>query len=512
MSVGILVGRVAFASIDPIEGEIILPLPNGESLRFAPVCVTEGDKIFHWKTIKLGDPSGGFKEYPTSMAIGGSFPLKDSSGKTLWCYYMARTEITKSQYDALMKKDDSNAKENDYPVTNISWFEAMRFLDRYNRWLFAHHKEKLPKFDTAYGYLRLPTEAEWEFAARGGSVVDRDFFDRKIPYPVKKLQEYEWFGGPTSSHYKLQKVGRLKPNPLGLHDMLGNADEMTMSLFQVEYYQGRTGGFVIKGNNYITAKKKLRSSFRTEQPFYRMKKDGTFEAQKKKTLGFRPVIASLAIPSRTIQHKMHEEWESYRAELGAKTPAVLSTATTGSQSAAVGEDAFVYITRLKEQLRKGVKDPSKLNETLGYLESSVQKLAAIRTKAEEDAAYLWVKVAGEQARFIRKEAHKLPLLDKLIALAKSGNDPKKVQMYENRKKEHLENIERSLSTYSDSIRQMATISEKAMEKGFGTYLAFLTKHHDAEQVALLNRIRKHYDAYRKMKRVDIKMWKQSILE
>jgi type III secretory pathway component EscR len=85
-------------------------------------------------------------------------------------------------------------------------------------------------------------------------------------------------------------------------------------------------------------------------------------------------------------------------------------------------------------------------------------------------------------------------------------------MYKTRKKEHLENITRSLSTYSDSIRQMATLSPQAMEKGFERYLAFLTKHHDAKQVAILHRVRRHYDSYRKNKRVDADMWKRSILE
>jgi len=493
------------------DNSLELPMPNGLTMEFMPVCVNSNSGLFDWKKIKLGDPSGGFKEYPTNMALGGSFPI-EKNGKKMWCYYIGKYELTEKQYTSLMTPEKSLSQtKKAYPVTDISWFDAVEFSNRYNQWLFANAKEKIPQFDNSYGFVRLPTEAEWEFAARGGSAVTEDVFDQKVPYDSSDIQKYEWFGGATSSHYKLQPVGILQPNPLGIHDMLGNADEITMSLFSVEYYQGRTGGFVIKGNNYTTAKNKLRSSFRTEQPFYRSNKDGVLRPHTKKTLGFRLVISALVFPSRKIQKEMSEEWEGYRSKLGASTPAALSTSATSAQVTAGSEEAFSYLDRLKKNLKqKGLLD-SEIENSLGHLDSSIRDMATIRLKAEEDSAYLWIKVVSEQARFIRKETQKLPTIDLLISIASSQKNMDKLVQYKTRKQEHMTNIKGALSSYSDSIRQISTLSPQAAKKGFTRYLDFLMNRNDAEQVQVLNRVQKHFDVYQKNKRVDLKQWEQDIL-
>ncbi len=502
----------AAEATEPKENNsLILPMPNDLTMEFMPVCVNPNSGLYDWKKIKLGDPSGGFKEYPTTMALGGSFPI-EKNGKKLWCYYIGKYELSQKQYASLMtlKKPIRQTKKV-YPVTDISWFDALEFGNLYNQWLFANAKDNLPKFDTSYGFVRLPTEAEWEFAARGGSAVSADVFDQKIPYSSGKLQKYEWFGGATSSHYKLQPVGVLKPNPLGLHDMLGNADEITMSLFSVEYYQGRTGGFVSKGNNYTTAKSKLRSSYRTEQPFYRANKEGMFMPQTKETLGFRLVISALVFPSRKIQKEMSDEWEGYRSKLGATTPAALSTSSTSAKTSAEGKDAFSYLDRLKKRLKqKGIAD-AEIESSLGHLDSSIRDMATIRLKAEEDSAYLWIKVVSEQARFIRREAPKLANMDILISIAELQNDMQKLENQKARKKERMSNITGALSSYSDSIRQISTLSPQAVKKGFTRYLNFLMSRNDGGQVQVLNRVQKHFDEYQKKKRVNPKQWKKDIL-
>ena len=493
------------------NSSLVLPMPKGLSMVFEPVCVNPNSGLFDWKKVKLGDPSGGFKEYPTTMALGGSFPI-EKNGKKMWCYYIGKYELTKKQYASLMTPEKPLPQnKKDYPVTNISWFNALEFGNLYNQWLFSHAKEKIPKFDTSYGFVRLPTEAEWEFAARGGSAVSADLFDQKTPYSSGKLQKYEWFGGPTSSHYKLQPVGVLKPNPLGLYDMLGNADEITMSLFSVEYYQGRTGGFVIKGNNYTTAKNKLRSSFRTEQPFYRSDKEGMLKPHTKTTLGFRLVISALVFPNIKIINEMSNEWEEYRSQLGSSTPAALSTSSTSAKTSAEGKDAFAYLDRLKKRLKKkGITD-REIESNLGHLDSSIREMATIRLNAEEDSAYLWIKIISEQARFIRSETSKLPNIDTLISIADSLKDMQKLEDYKARKKEHTINIAGALSSYSDSIRQLNTLSSQPVKKGFTRYLDFLMSHNDGEQVQVLNRVQKHFDEYQKNKRVNLKQWEKDIL-
>jgi hypothetical protein len=138
-------------------------------------------------------------------------------------------------------------------------------------------------------------------------------------------------------------------------------------------------------------------------------------------------------------------------------------------------------------------------------------MAAIRLKAEEDSAYLWIKVGSEQARFIRKETHKLPLLDSLIKLYKKADKKDKIVQMQKRKQEHLTNIRNALSSYTDSIRQINTLSQSAVQKGFKRYLEFLMSRKDTEQVQVLNRVQKHFKAYQKNKRVNLKRWKEDVL-
>ena len=491
------------------EGELTLPMPGGGSMSFVPVCVNSDDGLFSWKMVKLGDPAGGFKEHPTTMALGGAFHM-ERNGRKVWCYYMGKYEVTQDEYYALMPKAQGVKVKKAYPVTGISWFDAVKFADRYNRWLYENASDKMPRYDKAYGFLRLPTEAEWEFAARGASAVSSDFFDRPIPYPAEKLQEYEWFGGPSSSHYKLQPSGRLKPNPAGLYDMLGNADEMTLSLFKVEYYQGRSGGFVLKGGNYMTAAKRLRSGYRAEQPFYRLDREKKLVPHTKKTLGFRLLISSLVFPSRRVLKEMASEWGSYRKTRGADTPAALSTAPSSSRTYAKGEDAFKYLSRVEKQLQKKGLSDTAIKDSMGRLSDSIRDIMQIRTRKEEDASYLWIRIANEQARFIRNEYRKLPIVEKLIAIAKGRNDVRRLSMYEKRLREHEANIENSLSTYSESIRQIADNSSAAAEKGFKRYLDFLMSRNKSAQVQLLGIVRRNYDEYLETKRVDTEKWRKEI--
>jgi formylglycine-generating enzyme required for sulfatase activity len=250
----------------PLPGDLILPMPQGRSMVFRAVCIGEGKGLYAWKRFRMGDPAGGYKESPTGVALGGAFKVTENSEED-WCFYIGKYEVSEDQVFALLQAPE-NFKDSTFPARNLSWFAADNFIQKYNEWLYENDQQGIPQYGGVPGYLRLPTESEWEFAARGGSKVDSARFDRKTPYPAAKLAEYEWFSGPKSSYNKVKKTGLLKPNPLGIHDMLGNVSEMTRTLYQIEYYQGRAGGYVARGGHYLTDAKRMRSSLRTEQEFY----------------------------------------------------------------------------------------------------------------------------------------------------------------------------------------------------------------------------------------------------
>ena len=97
----------------------------------------------------------------------------------------------------------ANAFE-DHPVINVTWYGAIAYCD----WL--SEKEGQP--------YRLPSEAEWEYVARGG-VKSKDF----LFAGGHKLKEVGWYS--KNSHGQTKPVGLKQPNELGLYDMSGNVDE-----------------------------------------------------------------------------------------------------------------------------------------------------------------------------------------------------------------------------------------------------------------------------------------------
>ena len=496
--------------------DLEIPLPAGEKLALQRICIGSDDSLFASKRFTMGDPAGGYKESPTAVTVGGAF-LDENNGRKDWCYYMGTTEITNGQYHAIMSDGSvpqaSAPNDAAYPVQGISWFEALSFIDRLNRYLYANSPDKLPSYQEGKAYVRLPTEEEWEFAARGGSAVTANDFDKRTPYPAGDLAPYEWFSGPKSSHNKLQKAGILKPNPLGLQDMLGNVSEMTMSLYRVEYYQGRAGGFVARGGHYLTSEKQIRSSYRSEQPYYRLnEKSGAIEPNTQKTMGFRVVLSSILYPNRAIAQSMEEAWETYRSSSGANLPAAVSTAPVNQQIQVEFGDAATHILRLKERIGSLGTQREELLREVEFLEASFSKTEQIRTKAAEDSAYAWVLIAGERALNVRRQSQRnLKMLNTLLDIAKRSNDSVKIEQYTKRIEEVQENINSSLEGYSTAIRQLGTLEQKAIDKGLADYNTHLLSRNATEQVQMLPVLDKHIKGYLKNQRADSTGWLEDLL-
>ena len=129
-----------------LQGDLVLPLPGGGSMTLKPVFLSVGTEPFAQRQFKMGDPDGGYKEYPTSVSIGGGF-LGEYKGKPDSLYYLGKCEVTRGQYRAVMGEMSPGGAGNDanLPMSDLSWFQVQVFLDRYNQWLFMNAADKLPK-------------------------------------------------------------------------------------------------------------------------------------------------------------------------------------------------------------------------------------------------------------------------------------------------------------------------------------------------------------------------------
>ena len=129
---------------------------------------------------------------------------KPTHSVTLSGYYIGKYEVTQELWKAVMGSNPSYFKGDNLPVENVSWNDVQEFLRKLNAM-------------TGKSY-RLPTEAEWEYAARGGNS------SRGYKYSGgNSIGNVAWFGGNSGS--RTHAVGTKSPNELGIYDMSGNVWE-----------------------------------------------------------------------------------------------------------------------------------------------------------------------------------------------------------------------------------------------------------------------------------------------
>lgn len=203
-------------------------------LTFEMVYV-EGDSFQMGETIEQLDNS--FNEFFDKLAVKlGAEPEKKSQKVkcddralphlvSLDDFFIAQTVVTQQLWDALMGDNPSEFKGPHRPVECVSWFDCHKFISKLN----ARTQQQ----------FRLPTEAEWEYAARGGNKSKGYKYSGSNNY-----DEVAWhfdnagYGiGMHNSAFGTHPVGTKAPNELGIYDMSGNVWEWCEDTYDDFFYQ-----------------------------------------------------------------------------------------------------------------------------------------------------------------------------------------------------------------------------------------------------------------------------------
>lgn len=133
-------------------------------------------------------------------------------------FYIGKYEVTQSQWKKVMGSNPSRFKEcgPDCPVEEVTWDDAQDFAKKLN--------------NLSGKQYRLPTEAEWEYAARSGGKNEK----WAGTSDESSLTRYAWYD--KNSESSTHKVGLKKPNGLGVYDMNGNVWEWCQDWFNEDYY------------------------------------------------------------------------------------------------------------------------------------------------------------------------------------------------------------------------------------------------------------------------------------
>ena len=218
-------------------------------------------------TLKTGSFFMGSSDLDEPISLANPDLLADEKPHHLvniQSFALGKFEVTQTEWNSLMGTDPSLKKGSTHPVENISWNDAQLYVKKLSQ-------------KTGKKY-RLPSEAEWEYAARAGSTAKYPWGDA-----VNQIDEYAWSKNNATS---TKAVGLKTSNQFGLHDMIGNIAEWTEDCWQSTYQNAPSDGSawlsgncslrVLRGGAWGDDPQNLRVTVRdgTHPTYYRFSSSG----------------------------------------------------------------------------------------------------------------------------------------------------------------------------------------------------------------------------------------------
>lgn len=524
----------------PLPDDVSLPLPCGGEMVFRYVYIL-AEGALDDREVNLGYPfSEGEAGYQQSFISGfrrdyinGQFRLNDlpvdwrlqiagqlpsaSAGSALrpMLYFLGKYEVTASQYAKVMSQAavlaDPNATaecpsaagmQARLPQVSLSRFDAERFSAVYSAWLLRHHADQLPvsgraktREEGGIAFVRLPTEVEWEFAARGGHAVSRQelegrLFPRRLEGrdgegPLGDWAVYNQVAGGTGQRARLLPVGLKKPNPVGLHDVIGNAAEMVLESFQLVSAgrrQGAYGGFVVKGGNFLEGETTLFTGMRREYPLFGA--DG--REQRNETTGFRVALGALSAP-RSRYQELFAQWQR-EGRLADLTDAL---------------DAASDPTRRLDGIIAGSQDPQ-LRTELGVINAEFKRGVSLIARQREDAAGNLIQSAALVAETINNYNIRLTNLQNNRKAAQQRGDTASAELFASAIDNGRSALDGALEIYIDNLVAGTGYTDAVVQQQFQRITEELNRKPVLGEslVARATVFVRHVGQYRKDKRAD----------
>ncbi len=271
-------------------------LKNNE-LDFTP---TFGTQQIFWDAILEGYESEGWKFWVTSkpppqgmvFVKGGNYMMGSNDGDgdekpihevTVSSFWIGKYQVTQKEWMEVMGSNPSRWSGDQLPVENVSWYDAVEYCNKRSIQdgltpCYSGSGSNIICNWSANGY-RLPTEAEWEFAARGG------LKSKGYKYSGSDdLNAVAWYTG--NSGQRTQEVGTKNPNELGIFDISGNVWEHCWDWYDSSYY-GKSPNSDPKGAGSGTYRVLRGWSWNNNENYCRTSNRGSYPDSRYGSNGFR---------------------------------------------------------------------------------------------------------------------------------------------------------------------------------------------------------------------------------